>query len=307
MKRSIKSLPKRTQEELNVLQELILKYISNVRMIILYGSYARGNHVIWEEGSDFGVPSVYQSDLDILVICETSKPTKVEAQALTFIIPPYDERMKGKRHPAPPQIIVESTQVMVRALRRRHYFYSEVVKEGILFYDDGLFKLNKPEILPYREVKQFTEEEYTDCYQMGERFLNGGRMAKEDGEYRYGSFLLHQACERFYKAFLIAHSYLRPKHHLLQILGAMAKNRSREFVNVFPVNTPEDEESYKKLCKAYIEARYNRHFTVSEEQFEYMLTRTEILREVTTRECTARMAYYEEMAQKEEQEKTNDH
>lgn len=69
----------------------------------------------------------------------------------------------------------------------------------------------------------------------------------------------------------------------------------------------EEKESYDKLCKAYIEARYNLHFTVSEEQFEYMLTRTEILREVTTRECAARMAYYEEMAQKEEQEKTNDH
>ena len=39
MKRSIKRLPKRTQEELAVLQELILQYLVNVRMIILYGSY----------------------------------------------------------------------------------------------------------------------------------------------------------------------------------------------------------------------------------------------------------------------------
>ena len=35
MKRSIKRLPKRTQEELAVLQELILQYLVNVRMIIL--------------------------------------------------------------------------------------------------------------------------------------------------------------------------------------------------------------------------------------------------------------------------------
>ena len=40
MKRSIKRLPKRTQEELAVLQELILSNLTNVRMIILYGSYA---------------------------------------------------------------------------------------------------------------------------------------------------------------------------------------------------------------------------------------------------------------------------
>lgn len=39
-------MPKRTQEELAVLQELILSYLTDVRMIILYGSYARGEYVI---------------------------------------------------------------------------------------------------------------------------------------------------------------------------------------------------------------------------------------------------------------------
>jgi uncharacterized protein len=69
MKRSIKRLPKRTQEELAVLQELILSNLTNVRMIILYGSYARGKYVIWDETYDErGVTTYYQSDLDILVI-----------------------------------------------------------------------------------------------------------------------------------------------------------------------------------------------------------------------------------------------
>ena len=63
-------MPKRTQEELTVLQELILKHLLNVRMIILYGSYARGDYVIWDESYDEqGVLTYYQSDLDILVIC----------------------------------------------------------------------------------------------------------------------------------------------------------------------------------------------------------------------------------------------
>ena len=57
------------------------------------------------------------------------------------------------------------------------------------------------------------------------------------------------------------------------------------------------------MCKAYIEARYNRLFTVSKEQYEYMLARTEVLREVTIRECTARLAYYDKMIEKEEKSK----
>ena len=102
-------MPKRTQEELAVLQELILSNLTNVRMIILYGSYARGKYVIWDETYDErGVTTYYQSDLDILVICDTRDENKAERHAREVIVPKYDTRMEGKRHPAPPNIIVET-------------------------------------------------------------------------------------------------------------------------------------------------------------------------------------------------------
>lgn len=99
---------------------------------------------------------------------------------------------------------------------------------------------------------------------------------------------------------MLVYGGTRPKSHKLEVLGPMAKSRSRGFANVFPVNTPEDREAFDKLCRAYIEARYNRLFTVSEEQYEYMLARTEALREVTIRECAARIAYYDKMIEQEE-------
>ena len=141
MKRSIKRLPKRTQEELAVLQELILQYLVNVRMIILYGSYARGKYVIWDETYDErGGLTYYQSDLDILVICDTGDAIKAENHANAFVVPKYDKRMEGRRHPAPPQIIVESTTTVNRAIRRKHYFFYEALRDGILLYDDGTFQ-----------------------------------------------------------------------------------------------------------------------------------------------------------------------
>ena len=48
MKKSIKRLPKRTQEELTVLLDLVRKSIGNCQMVILFGSYARGNYVLWD-------------------------------------------------------------------------------------------------------------------------------------------------------------------------------------------------------------------------------------------------------------------
>ena len=156
MKRSIKRLPKRTQEELAVLQELILSNLTNVRMIILYGSYARGKYVIWDETYDErGGTTYYQSDLDILVICDTRDANKAERHAREVIVPKYDTRMEGKRHPAPPSIIVENPTTINRAIRRKHYFFYEIIKDGILLYNDGTFQIGKPEKLPYREIKQY--------------------------------------------------------------------------------------------------------------------------------------------------------
>ena len=304
MKRSIKRLPKRTQEELAVLQELILKHLINVRMIILYGSYARGDYVIWDESYDeHGVLTYYQSDLDILVICDTNDPNKTESFARSLVLPQYEKRMEGKCHPTPPQIIVESTVGINRAIRRKHYFFYEIIKEGILFYDDGTFQFGKPEKLSYREIKRYAEEEYAGCFDMAEGLLKHGRLAQEDKNYKLGSFLLHQACERFYKTYMLVHSANRPKSHKLEVLGAMVKSRSRGFANVFPIFTPEDKKAFDKLCRAYIEARYSRDFTVSEKQYEYMLARTEVLHEVTIRECAARIAYYDKMIEKEEKDK----
>ena len=121
--------------------------------------------------------------------------------------------------------------------------------------------------------------------------------------YKLGSFLLHQACERFYKSFTLVYNGIRPKSHELKVLGAMVRSCSRGFANVFPTNTFEDNKAFDKLCRAYIEARYNRLFTVNKEEYEYMLARTEVLREVTIRECAARIAYYDEMIEKEEKDK----
>ena len=304
MKRSIKRLPKRTQEELAVLQELILAYFANVRMIILYGSYARGKYVIWDETYDErGIITYYQSDLDILVICDTGDAIKAERYAREIIVPRYDKRMEGKRHPAPPSIIVETPATINRAIRRKHYFFYEIIKDGILLYDNGTFHIGKPEKLPYREIKQYAEEEYEECFPLAEGFLRHGELAYEDGDYKLGSFLLHQACERFYKSFTLVYNGIRPKSHELKVLGAMVRSCSRGFANVFPTNTFEDNKAFDKLCRAYIEARYNRLFTVNKEEYEYMLARTEVLREVTIRECAARITYYDEMIEKEEKDK----
>ena len=63
MKKSIKHLPKRTQEELTVLLDLVCKSVDNCQMIILFGSYARGNYVLWDTKIEIGVMKVLGCDM----------------------------------------------------------------------------------------------------------------------------------------------------------------------------------------------------------------------------------------------------
>ena len=190
------------------------------------------------------------------MICDTRDANKAERHAREVIVPKYDTRMEGKRHPAPPNIIVETPVTINRAIRRKHYFFYEIIKDGILLYDNGTFHIGKPEKLPYREIKQYAEEEYEECFPLAEGFLRHGELAYEDGDYKLGSFLLHQACERFYKSFTLVYNGIRPKSHELKVLGAMVRSCSRGFANVFPTNTFEDNKAFDKEYSVLMGVRY---------------------------------------------------
>jgi hypothetical protein len=45
MKKSLAHLPEHKQKELEMIKDIVLEKIEDVRMIVLFGSYARGNWV----------------------------------------------------------------------------------------------------------------------------------------------------------------------------------------------------------------------------------------------------------------------
>ncbi|MHC4739628.1 MAG: nucleotidyltransferase domain-containing protein, partial [Planctomycetota bacterium] len=45
MKKSLDHLPKQKQDELEIIRDIILEKVPDVRMIVLFGSYARGQAV----------------------------------------------------------------------------------------------------------------------------------------------------------------------------------------------------------------------------------------------------------------------
>jgi uncharacterized protein len=294
MKRSIRHLPKRTQEELNLLLELIKHYIPKCEMIILFGSYARGGYVLWDERVEFGIHTSYQSDLDIMLVLHQSHTRITEQRLREKVLPRYHKALEGRRH-ASPQFIVEDSNILNKELEKQQYFYTEIVKDGIKMYDTKAFKLAKPRELSFREIKKIAEDELEICYRYGSEYLRSAKDNLVYGSYNTASFLTHQSCERFYYAITLVFKNYRPKTHKLVELAAMVKEYSRDLSTVFPQDTAFEKHCYDLLCRAYIEARYNKDFVVTKEELEYMIARVEVLKEITERICTEKIASYDKL------------
>lgn len=116
-------------------------------------------------------------------------------------------------------------------------------------------------------------------------------------KYNLSAFMLHQSCEKLYNTILMVFTNYRPKSHRLQDLGGMVKRFSMELVTVFPQNTDDEKECFDLLCRAYIEARYNKDYKITREQLEYLISRLEILKEMTERLCKEKIAEYNAMAE----------
>lgn len=294
MKRSIKRLPKRTQEELTVLLDLVRQSIKNYEMVILFGSYARGNYVLWDSRIEFGVPTTYQSDYDILIITAAHEIKLVEKR-LNTIVNKYHAMFERRRH-ASPQFIVEHINTVNRNLEMSQYFFTDIVKEGIVLYDSGKYQLAKPRKLSFEEIRDIAQSEFDKLFPYACEFfccVTDYFMPKE--QYNLSAFMLHQACEKYYYATLMVFTNYHPKSHRIQDLRGMVKRFSIDIAAVFPQNTDAEKECFELLCRAYIEARYNRDFSISREQLEYLISRTEILKDVTEGLCRGKIAEYDAM------------
>lgn len=70
--KSVNFLPEKKQSDLKQLVDLVRRNIKDVGMVILYGSYARNTYVDYDQRIEFGVPTYFMSDYDIVIL--TRKP-----------------------------------------------------------------------------------------------------------------------------------------------------------------------------------------------------------------------------------------
>ena len=286
-------LPKRSleiKERLDAIVKEILAVAKNeLAMIILFGSYAKGTWVIdsYMEGH---ITYSYVSDIDIMLVTKSPKFVGFKGRFLEGRI---EDRLERKglndmlRFTPRVTLITETIARFNKELEKNRYFFSDIKKEGILLYDSGEFKLAEPKELSREERKEIAQEYYDQWFSEGVEFLVLTNFSVTNKMLNKAAFLLHQATESLYNAVLLVFSGYKGRDHDIEKLGSLASNYSDELLKIFPRDTEEQKRYFKLLREAYIRARYDKTYKITEEELLYLIQRVEKLKAVTEEICQA--------------------
>lgn len=287
-------LPKNSQHIKNKLGLIKSKILAvsqgKIDKIILFGSYARGDWVK-DMYMERRITYSYESDLDILIILKKGKYSFTQAINMRRRIIKKLEEQKLNYNP-PISIIIESISTVNKQLRIGQYFFSDIKKEGILLYDGGNHELSEPAELDKEEVRKIAKEDYDYWYNRGSGFLIDTNSPIERNDYAIATFYLHQSTESFYHAILLVFSGYKPKTHDIETLKGMVSSYHEDLLKIFHFDTPQQTKCFELLRDAYVEARYNKEYRITQEQLNYLTERIEKLKNVTKRICLAKIENY---------------
>jgi len=282
MKSSLSHLPEDKKNQVLELKDLILKKVPAADKIILFGSYASGNWVE-DKYTENGIRYEYVSDFDVLIITSNREEKEYVLQ---------DKIVNSWRYHTPVNPIVHTIDYINRGLENGQYFFTDIVKEGVLLFNAGSTEFAEPKILSASEIKKIAQINFSQWFENGYEFLIDAANAKERESYNKVTFYLHQAMENFYSAVLLVFSGYKPKTHNLNVLRDYAKPYSKDLYNIFsPLSENEYENKvFAVLKKGYVEARYDSKFSIDKQSVEIIFERVEKAASIVRVACIERIA-----------------
>src|SRR4051812_20900597 len=186
MKTSLDHLPENKQAEIKQVVDAIHASIE-AEMIILFGSYARGN---WVEDlrMDHGRPHEYRSDYDILVI--PVKDNEVKEYQLDDMVE------KAIDFETPVNIILHTLKEVGQFLAEGNHFFTDIVKEGVMLYDTGKYNMRITKELTEEEKEQIRKEDFEEWLKASKEFLTSAKLNAGINQLKVSAFNLHQAAEK---------------------------------------------------------------------------------------------------------------
>jgi uncharacterized protein len=283
MKKRPKHLPQRKLDELKrVVAEIRARH--DVEMVILFGSHARGNWVedAYEEDD---IHYEYHSDFDILIVM-ADKAGERDVAHDTALIEALLPGQNGTRV----NYIVHTIQYVNQMLSERRYFFMDILKDGYQLYDSGRYKLARPpKELPPAVMLKHAREYFEEWTESGDGFIAGAKFQQSEGRLKIAAFDLHQAAERYITCLLLVHTGYRPKEHDMAKLLQQGAGFAREFHELFPNNTQEEQHLFGLLRRAYVDARYSRAYQIDDDEFDRLSQRVLRMKQIVDKVCRGKI------------------
>jgi predicted nucleotidyltransferase/HEPN domain-containing protein len=287
MKTTTEHLPMWKRQELENIVSFICRAV-RVEMIILFGSYARGDFVDYDFRFDHkeGHFTSYESDFDLMVIVHGEK------KANDFHIWPRLENQLSRKVPTPVSLIVEDIEHVNEQLSLGRYLYADMKKEGILLYDSKRFQLVRAKKLSPEEKRRLAREDCNIWFPRAKDLYRVYEFCCSIKSWNLAAFNLHQVTESLFAgASLVLTSY-KPRTHDLEKLTKRMEKFDPDFCETFPRKEGEEKRLFELLQKAYTEARYSKHYKISKRELEYLAERVKKLRRLAMRKSREKIKQF---------------
>ena len=281
MKKSLSSLPEYKVNELYTITEIILKELDDVQMIILFGSYARGN---WVEDvcTEKDYTYEYKSDFDILAVTKyTEAANNTDLQ----------RKVEGKlnRTETTANLIFHDIQYINSQLNKGRGFFFDIIEEGIMLYDSGRFRFAKKRKTNIEKRKQIAQQNFDEWYEKAKRFYGHFQYDLEKKWYNEALFELHQSIKCFYTTTLLVFGGYSPQSCNLEKLGRYVASYEPAFLTVFPCTTDRQDKIFKLLNNAQAHTCSEDSYNITKVDLAHLEQCTQKLMELSQEICTKKI------------------
>ena len=300
MRTSLEHLPARKRRELGRVVEILREEFQGIlktarsparkkgliAKIILFGSHARND---WVEDRASG----YFSDFDILVIVNEEPFRDFSVYWYTA-----EDRILGdKSIKTPVSFIVHDLAEINNALAQGQYFFADIIGEGILLYalngsnasGNKRFTLIDPTPPTPKAAYELAKKYFEFWIETAMEFYDDFQSNLEKGRNNKAAFELHQAVERLYTCTLLVLTLYGPQTHNVKFLRSLAEDQDRRLIEAWPRASKRHRSNFELLKRAYVDARYSEHYTVTTEQLDWLADCARRLKDITETICNERL------------------
>lgn len=254
-----------------------------VLKIILFGSYARTD---WVDEPDNG----YLSDFDLLVIVSHEKLTNIHDYW-------YVAEDKVLRDPAVGRtvnVIVHTMTEVNQALGRGEYFWTDIIRDGIVLYELPGFPFARPQPMTAKDASMMARRYFDKQATSTQEWLDLAQFAIAKGQTgdwpKKAAFNLHQAVETAYICVLLVHTFYFPRSHNIKFLRSLAEDVDQRLTAAWPREGRPERRRFEMLKRAYVEARYGDQYDISIEDLEALSASAKTLSGLVASVCEERLA-----------------